>query len=382
MVLLFWFSFILLVYIYIGYPILLRFLPTKRYEPIVEEASLEYFPSITIVIPAFNEEEVIADTIQNKLDQKYPKDKVTIIVVSDESEDKTDEIIENFVNSHNNVKLIRQIPRKGKTSGLNLAFHEITSDLIVFSDANSIYELDAIKQLADTFIDPDVGYVTGKMIYVNEDGSMVGDGCSAYMKYENYMRSLESNIGSVVGVDGGIDAIRAHLYTELNADQLPDFVQPLKIVEKNKRVVYQPKAILKEEALSDNSSEFKMRVRVSLRALWALYDMKALFNPMQYGIFSLQLFSHKLLRYLAFVPMLLVFILNVALIGYSPLYNLLFLGQIAFYALAYIGHSTPENSNKYVGLAHYFCLVNYAAAIASIKFCKGEKIIIWKPRQG
>jgi cellulose synthase/poly-beta-1,6-N-acetylglucosamine synthase-like glycosyltransferase len=386
MILLFWLSLTSLIYIYIGYPVLLRFLPRKKGRKACSDnikiTTENFFPTITIIIPAFNEEDVIAATIQNKLEQKYPQDKINIIVVSDESEDNTDDIITNFSEKNDNVKLIRQIPRRGKTSGLNLAFQEITSDLIIFSDANSIYELDAIKQLADTFIDPDVGYVTGKMIYVNEDGSMVGEGCSAYMQYENHIRSLESNIGSVVGVDGGIDAIRTNLYSELNADQLPDFVQPLKVVEQGKRVVYQPKAILKEEALADNNSEFKMRVRVSLRALWALYDMRQLFNPSSYGLFSLQLFSHKLIRYLAFVPMILAFVANAALIGYSPVYNVLFLVQIGFYALAYIGYLKPYNSNKYVGLAHYFCLINYAAAIASVKFFKGEKIVIWKPRQG
>lgn len=386
MIILFWLSLICLFYIYIGYPILLRFLPKKKTQQTelnnVSDTTENFFPTVTVIIPAFNEEEVITSTIQNKLDQDYPKDKINIIVVSDESEDDTDNIVTRFTETYPNVKLIRQIPRKGKTSGLNLAFKDITSDLIIFSDANSIYAPDAIKQLADTFINPEVGYVTGKMIYVNADGSMVGEGCSAYMQYENHMRALESNIGSVVGVDGGIDAIRTSLYSELNADQLPDFVQPLKVVEQGQRVVYQPKAILKEEALADNHSEFKMRVRVSLRALWALYDMRSLFNPANYGLFSLQLFSHKLIRYLAFVPMILAFVTNALLVGHSPIYNLLFLGQIIFYVLAYIGHSQPKNNNKYIGLAHYFCLINYAAAIASVKFCKGEKIVIWKPRQG
>jgi hypothetical protein len=110
--------------------------------------------------------------------------------------------------------------------------------------------------------------------------------------------------------------------------------------------------------------------------------MRSLFNPVNYGLFSLQLFSHKLIRYLAFVPMILVFVANIFLIGYSPVYNVLFLGQIVFYILAYIGHSQPTNTNKYIGLVHYFCLLNYAAAIASVKFFKGEKIVIWKPRQG
>jgi cellulose synthase/poly-beta-1,6-N-acetylglucosamine synthase-like glycosyltransferase len=378
MTLIFWVSLITLFYIYIGYPLVLKFLPKNK----IHTNELDEFPSITVCIPAFNEESVIEETILNKLSQDYPKDKVQIIVISDESEDETDAIVTRLASEHHNIQLIRQIPRNGKTSGLNLAFEQITSELIIFSDANSIYEKNVFYEIAKTFTDESVGYVTGKMVYVNEDGSMVGDGCSAYMKYENNMRSLESSIGSVVGVDGGVDAIRAELYSVLNADQLPDFVQPLKVVEQGKRVVYQPTAILKEESLSDNASEFKMRVRVSLRALWALYDMRVLFNPTKFGLFSFQLFSHKLIRYLAFIPMAFALLANVSLIGQSPLYNLMMLGQVIFYGLAYTGHTQPQNNNKFVGLAHYFCLINLAAAIASVKFIKGEKIVIWKPRQG
>jgi cellulose synthase/poly-beta-1,6-N-acetylglucosamine synthase-like glycosyltransferase len=373
----FWTSLILLIYVYMGYPLLLNILPKNK----IVEGEFEELPSVTVIIPAFNEENVIAATIQNKLDQNYPKDKVSIIVVSDESEDETDKVVEAFSKDHSNVKLIRQIPRKGKTSGLNLAFQDISSEIIIFSDANSIFEKDAMKALVNTFTDLNVGYVTGKMVYVNADGSMVGDGCSAYMKYENHMRELESAIGSVVGVDGGVDAIRTSLYSELRADQLPDFVQPLKIVEQHKRVVYQDKAILTEDSLSDQGSEFRMRVRVSLRALWALSDMKHLLNPFNYGVFSLQLFSHKVLRYLAFFPLVLAFISNVALLGQGAFYNLALLAQIAFYLLALYGNNNADN-NKWVGLAHYFCLINFAAAIASLRFLKGEKIVIWKPRQG
>jgi len=382
MEMLFWGSLITLTYIYIGYPLLLNILPKNK----VSKTPLDTYPSITVIIPAFNEEDVIAETIQNKLDQDYPADKINIIVVSDESEDATDEIVTTFQEKYNNVQLIRQVPRKGKTSGLNLAYqvikNELKSELIVFSDANSIYDTNALTEIAQTFTDFEVGYVTGKMVYVNNDDSVVGDGCSAYMKYENYMRSLESDIGSVVGVDGGVDAIRTELYTELRADQLPDFVQPLKVVEQRKRVVYQPLAILKEESLTDDGAEFRMRVRVSLRALWALFDMRMLLNPFKFGLFSLQLFSHKVLRYLAFIPLVIAFIANIALLGQHAIFNLALFAQLAFYILAWIGHKNTEQTNKWIGLAHYFCLINFAAAIASYKFIKGEKIVIWKPRQG
>ncbi|MBA6363049.1 glycosyltransferase [Colwellia sp. BRX8-4] len=382
MEILFWGAILILTYIYLGYPLLLNILPKNK----ISKTPLDFYPSITVIIPAFNEEDVIAETIQNKLDQGYPADKINIIVVSDESEDATDEIVTTFQQKYKNVQLIRQVPRKGKTSGLNLAYQviktELKSELIVFSDANSIYDKNVLTEIAQTFTDPEVGYVTGKMVYVNSDDSMVGDGCSAYMKYENYMRSLESDIGSVVGVDGGVDAIRAELYTELRADQLPDFVQPLKVVEQRKRVVYQPLAILKEESLTDDGAEFRMRVRVSLRALWALFDMRMLLNPFKFGLFSLQLFSHKVLRYLAFIPLVITFITNVVLLGQHAIFNLALFAQLAFYLSAWLGHNNNEQTNKWIGLAHYFCLINFAAAIASYKFIKGEKIVIWKPRQG
>src|SRR5690606_20972471 len=160
--------------------------------------------------------------------QDYPAEKLEIIIVSDESEDGTDEIVKTTAAQDPRVRLIRQVPRQGKTSGLNIAMLDATGEIIIFSDANSHYQPDAIRQLVDCFNDPNVGYVTGKMVYVNEEGNVVGDGCSAYMKYENYLRSLESQVSSVVGVDGGIDAIRKALYQPMNADQLPDFVLPLK----------------------------------------------------------------------------------------------------------------------------------------------------------
>ncbi|MBB3170093.1 glycosyltransferase family 2 protein [Simiduia aestuariiviva] len=380
MQLLFWISALLLLYIYLGYPLLLRFLPRSKPAPVPAGAE-EIYPSVTVIIPAYNEADHIEATVTNKLAQDYPADKLQIIVVSDESEDDTDEIVQRIAEQHPNVQLLRQVPRQGKTAGLNLAMQQVSSEIVVFSDANSHYAPDAIKQLTQCFNDQSIGYVTGKMVYTNSDGSLVGDGCSAYMKYENHLRSLETHTGSVVGVDGGIDAIRTELYQPMNADQLPDFVLPLKVVSQGKRVGYCPEALLNEEALNSADSEFRMRVRVSLRAYWALWDMRHLFNPKRFGIFSLQLVSHKLLRYLAFLPLIVAFITAALLSGQSLFYSAAFFGQLAFYVAAvYAG--TTGSSNRWLGLANYFCLINFAAMLAFINFVKGEKIVIWKPRVG
>jgi len=379
MYLLYWVSLFLLVYIYFGYPILLRYLPKK---PTFKTETLGPKPKVTVLIPAFNEAKVIRGTIENKLSQSYPQDLLEIIVISDESEDGTDDIVKEISEQDLRVKLIRQSPRQGKTSGLNLAMPLASGDIVIFSDANSHYQPNAIEQLVACFSDDSVGYVTGKMVYVNEEGNVIGDGCSAYMKYENHLRALEAQVSSVVGVDGGVDAIRKSLYQPMNADQLPDFVLPLKVVTQGKRVIFCEEALLNEESLSNSQSEFRMRVRVSLRAYWAMFDMRHLFNPFKYGLFSLQLTSHKLLRYLAFLPMVLLFISNGLLTGAGVFYVFTFLGQIIFYGLAAYVSLNDGTKNRWFALINYFCLINVAAAMAFIKFLKGEKIVIWKPRVG
>lgn len=378
----FWSCLALLAYIYFGYPILVNIISIFVAKAQDRDLEDEQAHSVTVLIAAFNEEKCIRQTIQNKLSMDYPPQLLSVVVISDSSEDRTDDIVCEISNQDSRVKLLRQSPRAGKTAALNLASRDIDSDLIVFSDANSLYDPQAVRRLTKCFNDPDVGYVTGKMVYVNEDGSLVGDGCSAYMKYENKLRELESRIGSVVGVDGGIDAIRTSLFTELNADQLPDFVQPLWVVRKGYKVKYCENALLNEEVLSETGKEFKMRVRVALRALWGIHDMRALLNPFKYGFFSIQLFSHKLLRYLACLFMAGLLISNIAIFYSSSLYQLSALGQFLFYTAALVGARFPSFSTPVVVAPYYFCLLNISCVIALYKYLRGEKIVIWKPRAG
>ncbi len=378
----FWLNFSILFYIYIGYPILIKLLAGNKR---LYTHKKNYLPTVSILISAYNEEKHIDNTLINKICLDYPKEKFEIIVVSDASEDKTDKIVEQIsAESDINVTLIRQEPRAGKTSGLNLIVTEAKGEIIVFSDANSMYAKDALINLVRNFADDNVGYVTGKMVYTNEDGSLVGEGCSKYMRYENWLREKETLIGSIVGVDGGIDAMRKSLYETLRPDQLPDFVQPLKVFEKGYRVVYEPEALLKEEALDDSGREYKMRVRVILRALWALQDMRQLFNPAKYFLYSLKLISHKLLRYLAFIPLLVCYISNLLLISEGAIYIFSLFIQSIFYLFAWQGrkYSNDKNVPVYYLLPYYFCLINIASAHATWRYLKREKQVIWDSRGG
>ena len=182
-------------------------------------------------------------------------------------------------------------------------------------------------------------------------------------------------------MDGGIDAFRRECYQPMKADQLPDFVLPLLIRKQGFRVVYEPEAILVEESLEQASAEFRMRVRVTLRALWALRDMRALMNPVKYGVFAWQLLSHKVLRYLAFMPLMALIPINVALYNTAIIYNLAAYAQVVFYALA-ISAVTTEAAGPIRGLPYYFVLLNAAAAVAFSRFLRGKKQVVWQPRLG
>jgi glycosyltransferase involved in cell wall biosynthesis len=378
----FWILLLLGIYPYAVYPLLVRLL--GAYVRTRVHSDETYTPKVTVITAAFNESAHIEKTVLNKLAQHYPADALDMIVVSDESADGTDEIVARLAAENSRVTLRRQSPRQGKTSGLNLAVREARGDIIVVADANSLYRPDAIRKLVRNFADPNVGYVTGRMIYVNPDGSMIGDGCSAFMRYENALRAAENRIGSVVGVDGGVDAVCKRLYRPMRADQLPDFVLPLNVVEQGRRVVYEPEALLTEDTLTTESSEYRMRVRVALRALWALWDKRSLLNPLRSGVFAWQLWSHKLLRYLSFMPLAGALVLNWLLVDTAPIYAAAAFVQVAFAVCVLAARVGPRvlGQSSLGRYCFYFALLNWASAVAFMRFLRGQKQVLWQPRTG
>jgi glycosyltransferase involved in cell wall biosynthesis len=381
--LVFWLSLLLVVYVYVGYPALVA---VAALRPWVVRKDPGHLPAVSILIPAYNEAAHIERALRNKLALDYPADRLEIRVVSDASDDGTDDIVQRVAAvSSVPVLLHRQVPRRGKTAGINALVRQATGEILAFADANSLWAPDALRQLVANFADENVGYVTGKMVYTQADESVVGDGCSQYMRFENWLRERETAMGSIVGVDGGIDAMRRSLYRPPRDDQLPDFVQPLMVVEQGRRVIYDPAAILKEPVLEDSSSEFAMRVRVALRALWGLKDMAHLMNPLRYGLFALQLISHKLLRYLAFVPLVTLMVAHAALLTDGAFYALTGVAHAGFYLLAYLGHRRAQSGGEvpaWVAVPYYFVLLNLACAYAAAAFLRGERRTLWVPRKG
>lgn len=376
---LFWLSLAVVVYTYAGYPFVVwLFGGLRRATP--RKAGFE--PFVSILIAAHNEEAVIAQTIRNKLELDYPDTRLEIIVVSDASTDRTDEIARSF--AQHRVLVLRQEPRRGKSSALNLAVGLARGEILVFADANSIYEPTALRHLVANFADPDVGYVTGTLAYTPDSRSMAGDGCSRYMRYENFLRRSETRAGSVVGVNGGIDAMRRSLYHCLNQDDLPDLVLPFSVVQAGYRVVYEPKAVAREPVLTRSADEYRMRVRVSLRALWTLVEMRRLLNPFRFGFYSMQILSHKALRYLAGVLLAVCYASSLALRDVDPFYQTAFVLQSLFLLAGALGLASERLGYplQLLSTPSYFLLVNCAATNAVVKLIRGQRQAVWQPRLG
>jgi cellulose synthase/poly-beta-1,6-N-acetylglucosamine synthase-like glycosyltransferase len=372
-------SLILALYPLLGYPLLIELLGWLRPRPVARQP---YSPSVTVLVPAYNEAEVIAQTIENLLLQRYPAGQLQIIVVSDGSDDGTDDIVRRY--AARGVQLLRREPRRGKAAGLNAAMQQARGEVIVFSDANARFAPDAVAMLAENFADPRIGYVTGQLNMLHRAGNQTGEGASGYIRYENRLRVAESRAGSVIGVNGGVDSMRRVLYRDVPDDQITDFVLPLQVIAAGYRVVYDPRACSSEEANEELGSEFRMRVRVALRALRGLWYMRRVLNPFVYPLAAFCVISHKLLRYLTFLFLIAAFLSSALLAGRSPAFRLLLELEIVALALAAVGllRGLPSGVRRITGLASYFLVSNAAFAVATLRFLRGESMATWRPRGG
>jgi cellulose synthase/poly-beta-1,6-N-acetylglucosamine synthase-like glycosyltransferase len=372
--LIFWLSGAVVAYVYIGYPLLLKlahmaFGRVPSHPPAAE-------PPVTLVISAFNEEASIREKLENTLQLDYPADRLQVLVVSDASDDRTDDIVREFADR--GVRLLRMAERGGKTVGLNAAIREASGEVVVFSDANAMYRRDALRRLSAPFADRTVGAVVGESTYHDSETASEASE-SLYWKYETAIKRLESETGSVVGGDGAIYAIRRGLYVPMRADALSDFVNPLQIVKSGHRCLYEPAAQSVEKAAEGFDREFRRKVRIVNRAWRAMLSMPELLNPFRHGFFALKLISHKLLRWLAPVFLALLLAANFALLGRGALYAATLAAQLAFYALALTGHLLRHRKHmpRLLSVPYYFTMVNIASARGILGAFKGETYTTW-----
>src|SRR5438445_2020563 len=324
----FWLAAFLLLYVYAGYPLLLAvvslFVRHRRPE-------VGYTPRISVLIAAYNEEEAIERKLRQTLSLEYPANKIEVLVLSDCSTDRTDEIVKTFPDSR--VRLVRMPERRGKTYAQNCGIKEATGEVIIFSDATAIYHPKAFLYLACNYQDAAVGAVSGRYQYFDPgDQSPTGLGSVAFWSYENMIKKLQSRIRTITGCCGCIYSVRKTAYTELPADIISDLVQPLQAIRKGYRVVFEDRALAYEETTQSTSDEFSMRVRVVTRGIRGLLSIPALLMPWKFGWVSFQLWSHKVSRWL--VPFFLLALLTSNLLLWrSPSYRVILGVQVLFYTL-------------------------------------------------
>jgi cellulose synthase/poly-beta-1,6-N-acetylglucosamine synthase-like glycosyltransferase len=368
----------MVVFVTVGYPMLLALsgvLLRRRRQ--LDDAE----PSVSLIIAAHNEEACLPRKLENALALDYPRGKLEIIVASDGSTDRTAQIAASF--SDRGV-VLRQFPRIGKTGIQNHAVRTATGDILVFSDANALYRPDAIRKLVRNFADPAVACVVGQLEYASA-GESAADCERSYWQYEKFMKQRESELSSLIGANGSIYAIRRGDYIEIENDLISDLVEPLALVKRGRRVVYEPEAISVEEASKGNSVEFRRKVRILTRSIKGLVHMRALLNPFRYGIFSMQLLMHKVLRYL--VPYFLISaFVSLGVLAGLGIYQVPFALASAAMAIAVLVGRAPRagKSNLLVRACHffyYYLLVNYAMVPAWINVVRGTSITVWVPER-
>jgi glycosyltransferase involved in cell wall biosynthesis len=374
---LFWTSFVFIFYAYFGYPLTLTILSFIRNHPIEKG---DMVPTVSFIITAYNEGKTIARKIENTLRLDYPKNKLEVIVASDSSSDRTDEIVMSYQSQ--GVILVRSPERKGKENAQRYAITISSGEVLVFSDVATILQADGLMNISRNFNDPTVGCVSSIDKFIDKDGKISGEG--AYVRYEMFLRNLETKVNSLVGLSGSFFAAKREVCQHWATDLQSDFNTLINSVKLGFRGVLDSNSIGYYENIKDDKKEFERKVRTVLRGITVLMKSLPMLNPLKYGLFSWQLFSHKLCRWLVPFAMLLLLISNILLIFYQSnhlrTYTYFFSIQILFYAIAITGSLNKTfSSNIFVRLPAFFVAVNISIFIAWLKYLKGIRAVSWEP---
>jgi poly-beta-1,6-N-acetyl-D-glucosamine synthase len=369
----FWLALFIISYTYIGYPLLLFLLTRfkkKHSQLTVYQFPEENYPSVTVLIAAYNESSILEDKIRNTIALNYPIDKYQILIITDGSTDNSNEIIRSFPS----IRLMFEPERKGKLAAVNRAMQEIKSDITIFSDANTMLNTDSIINLVRHFKDPNVGGVAGEKKVVGAKGN--GEG--AYWKYESLLKKLDSQLYSVVGAAGELFAMRTVLYESIQGFIIEDFVQSLLICVKGWIVRYEPMAFATETASLSLKDEQERKTRISAGGFQAMTRLRDLLNILRYKTLSFQYISHRVLRWtLAPVSLILLFFSGLYLYIYSPnqFYTIFWWLQLAFYLMAFTGWFTRL---KLFHLPFYFFFMNLCVVAGFFRYLKGNQQVTWR----
>lgn len=367
-------SLFLIFYSYIGYPlsVLLGIYLIGSNE--VKQGP--YMPKVTLIITAHNEERRIEEKLMNTILLEYPKEKLQTIVASDGSTDGTNDIVLRY--EKDSIDLLNIPWRHGKENAQRTALQRASGEVIVFSDVATMLDPDGLKQIVSNFTDPTVGCVSSEDRFLDKEGKPAGEGL--YVRYEMWVRRIESRMNSLVGLSGSFFAARKEVCEDFSSDMQSDFRTLLNSVKLGLRGVTDAKAIGYYEDVADETREFDRKIRTVIRGLTVFFSHLEFLNVSKYGLFSYQFFCHKLLRWLVPIFLIIAFYSNVMLMFASPLYFSLIILQLLFYGLAACG---KWKGASWIGcltrIPAFFVTVNVAILVAWLRFLRGERITMWAP---
>jgi cellulose synthase/poly-beta-1,6-N-acetylglucosamine synthase-like glycosyltransferase len=368
----FWAAAGLIVYAHLGYPLLLGGLVAlfgRRNEPPAPAGGL---PSVSLIIPAHDEEAVIERKVANAKALDYPSDRVEVVVASDGSADRTVELARSA-----GADLVLELPRGGKVAALNRAVRDATGDILAFSDANSYWRPDALRRLVARFGDAEVGYACGQVRFAGGEG---GNQEALYWRYEMAVRSLETRLAGITAGNGGIYAVRREAYIELDPSRGQDIGFPFELTKRGWRAVYEPEAIAEEKMAPTVEGEFRRKRRM-MSGLWDVMLKWGMLDPRGYGpLYALEIYSHRLLRYLTPWLHLVALAANAALLSSGAVYIVTFALQLALLAGALLGRFLPALPFR---IAYYYVTVTASIAVGLWDRLRAGRVPIgWEKVEG
>lgn len=382
MLILFWSAVSTIVYTVVVFPLVVlgrgRFRPRPHVEVEVDDQDV---PSLTLIIAAHNEEADLPPKLANVLACDYPAERLEVIVASDGSTDRTVELARAATAGRATVL---DLPRSGKAGALNAALELASGDVVVFTDANSMFAPGTLRALVRPFTDPDVGGVAGNQVYTTpEDGAVTGE--LAHWSFDRALKTAASRSGSVVSATGALYGVRRELVQPVIDGVTDDFYVSTGVLTAGRRLVFAPEAVALEPVTSSAEEEFGRKRRVMTRGFRSVIARRELLNPVRFGWDAVQLFTYKVLRRLLAVPIVVIGVTSVALRRRHPLYRLVALTQIAFWVAAAVGwltRSTRVGSRKFLSVPMFVAMGLVASVRAAADVVLGREVTKWTPGRG
>jgi len=374
----FWLLIFLIFYSYIGYPVLL-FVITKIKSKHKNNSTGNYHPTVTLFVTAFNEEDYVDIKVENSFNIEYPKDKLQFVWVTDGSTDNTNTLLKKY----ENIKVYYSPERNGKINAMNRGMQFVDTDIVIFSDANTLLSKETAIEMVKLFEDEKTGCIAGeKRIELSDKDTAAAAGEGFYWKYESWIKQMDAQAGSSVGAAGELFAIRKNLFFNVPDDTiLDDFIISLTIAMQGYKIDYTPKAYAVEKASANIAEEMKRKIRIAAGSIQATVRLKPLLNIFKFKFLSFQYISHKIMRWIVTpVILLLIIPLNIYLAFFNVFYLYILIAQALFYLLVIVGWLLKDKQIKpgIIFVPYYFFLANLAMWLGFFRYVKGTQSVKWE----